>query len=337
MKPYTYAFLAAAAACGLASAAETAYTTPVGYVSLGNTTPSQPAVAANSDAFITIPLQKSASFTGTVSSVAGDVITLSGTPGFTAGQFTSSPFVARLGSGAKEGLVALVTANSADSITLSVQPGDSLAGVVAGDSVSIQASWTVASLFAGNTIPSGTQLLAYSGTGAGILVAPDLIFEFDGSNWVDTNSFDTADGFVLYPGEGFVLRTVGTEISSLVVTGEVPTSKHRLVVPNLSPGVGQDSTVGFFSPVGELIGSSGLGWTAGDQLLVWDNTTSGIIKAPVTVLEFDGTAWVDTNTFDDVSATFSLNAGQSYVFRRSATAPGGDVIWSDSQSYLPSL
>ena len=31
MKPYTYAFLAAAAACGMAYSAETAYTTPVGY------------------------------------------------------------------------------------------------------------------------------------------------------------------------------------------------------------------------------------------------------------------------------------------------------------------
>ncbi len=335
MKTYIpYSLLLAAASCGMAFGAATAYTTPVGYVSLGNAG----SVPANTDVYVSIPLERPAEYGGSVSSVSGNTVTLSGSPGFTVNQFASGvPYIVEIGSGAKSGLVALVVSNDAGTVTVAPQPGLSLSGILSGDLLRIRKAWTVSTFLSSTTIPVGTQLLANSGTVPGIVVAPDLIFEYDGANWVDTNTFDSADNVVLYPGEGFVLRTTGSAISSLSVSGEVPSSNHLTVISNFSPGVGQDSSIGYIGAVGEKIGVSGLGYTGGDQLLVWDNTTTGIIKAPVTVLEFDGSVWVDTNTFDDVSTTFELTSGQSYVFRRSPSASGADVVWSDQQTYIPSL
>jgi uncharacterized protein (TIGR02597 family) len=334
MKPIiSFALLGALFAVGAANAA---VTDPVGYVSLGDTTVGQPAVKANTEVRVSIPLDKKTVFAGTVASVAGNVITISGTPGL--GNLVTVPHVVKIGNGAAEGLTALVTASTASSVTVSVQPGDSLAGVVAGTELSIQEAWTVSSFLSGGTLPTGTQLFAFSGAAPGIVIAPDLIFEFDGTGWVDTNTFESANNVVLYPGEGYVLRNpTATPIASLVLTGEVPTANHRVVVSNLAPGVGQDIPFGFISPVDEIVGVSGLGFTSGDQILSFSNSAAGVVKAPVTILEYDGTGWVDTDTFESVTGTFPLKGGVSYVYRRATTAPGGDIIWSNEQTYIPTL
>ena len=60
----SYSILAATAASGMAFG-QTAYTTPVGYVSLGNAG----AVPAHTDMSVAIPLQRPAEWSGTVSSV----------------------------------------------------------------------------------------------------------------------------------------------------------------------------------------------------------------------------------------------------------------------------
>jgi len=305
-------------------------------VSLGDTTPGQPAVKANTEVRISIPLDRESVFSGTVSSVSGSVITISGTPNLAS--LIAEPHVIKIQDGSAEGLVALVTANTTNSVTVSLQAGDSLTGVGSGTSIAIQKAWTVSTFLSGGSIPVGAQLFAFSGSTAGILIAPDLIFEYDGANWVDTNSFESADNVVLYPGEGYVLRNpTATPIESLAVSGVVPTSNSRVIIPNLAPGVGQDVPFGFLSPIDEIVGVSGLGFTVGDQILSFNNSTAGIVKAPTAILEYDGADWVDTDSFEAVTTTFPLVGGASYVYRRAAAAPGGDIVWSNEQSYIPSL
>lgn len=339
MKTYIpYSLLLAAASAGMAFGAETAYTTPVGYVSLGNTTPSQSAVAANTEVRISIPLDREVVFQGVVDTagVTGSTIPFAGTPAL--GNLTTVPHIAIIANGAKSGLVGLVTANTANSVTIQTQSGEVVTDVAAGAGVVIQKAWTVSSLLSGGVIPTGTQLFAFSGTAPGIVIAPDLIFEFDGTDWVDTNSFEPANNVVLYPGEGFVLRNpTTTPIPSLVVSGTVPKANHRLIVSNLSAGVGQDIPFGFTSPVNEVVGLSGAGFTIGDQILAFNNTTTGVVKAPNIILEWDGADWVDTDSFEPVTTTFSFQGGVSYVYRRPAGAPAGDVTWSNQPTYVPSL
>ncbi len=327
--------LAALLAVGAAHAAAT---DPVGYVSLGDTTAGQPAIKPNTDVAVAIPLDKPAAFAGTVASVAGNVITISGTPAL--GSFTATPNIAKLESGAKTGLNGLITANTANTVTITVPTGDSLTGVIAGDAISLRPAWTVVGTF-GTTLPAGTQILGFSGNTPGINLASDLVYEFDGSNWVDAIFGDTVDNNVFYTGESFVIRNnAATPIASLVVSGEVPTTNSRVIVSRFAGAPnGQDNRVAYVSPVNETIGDSHLGAisTPGDQILAFNNNAAGINKSSSTIVEWDGADWVDAIFGDTVTNTFNLVGGQGYVLRRAAAAPVGDTIWADQPSYVGSL
>ena len=336
MKPIiSFALLGALFAVGAANAA---VTDPVGYVTLGDTTAGQPSIKAQTDIVASIPLDQASVFAGTVASVAGNIITISGTPAL--GSFTGTPHVAKIEGGAKSGLVSLITANDATTVTVTVPTGDSLAGIVAGDAITIRPAWTLLKLATGNTLPAGTQLLAFGGSTPGINLASDAAYEWDGTAWTDLNSFDLANNVVLFTGESFVIRNgTNTPVTSFVVTGEVPTSNSRVVVSKLAAGVGQDNRLAYVSPVSEVIGVSGLGaaLVSGDQLLVFNNGSAGINKAASSVIEWDGSAWTDLDTFDNVTNTFSLVGGNGYVIRKGSAAAVSDVVWSDAPTYVPTL
>ncbi|BCU76065.1 TIGR02597 family protein [Luteolibacter sp. LG18] len=329
MKPFhSFAMLAAIAAVGQAFAVD-ATTTPVGYVSLGNKTTGQPAIADGSDVAISIPLVNAAAFTSTVASVAGNVVTLSASPTLGTG-----PFIAVVESGTKEGLVALVASTSGANVTLTLQPGDSLTGVSAGNTVSIRPASTIKSFFSGNTLVDGLELDAFSGATAGTNLAPDALFFYFAGDWYDAGS-NIANDTVLYPGESFIIRNVtGSNQQSLVVSGEVPKFNSRVVISKLAAGTEQDNRISYLSPVDQTIGSSGLGSSDGDQLIFFDNGV-GLNKSGDNLFYFAG-AWYDGGS-NDVTNTFTLKAGEGYIYRRVADAPVGDVVVSDSQSYRASL
>lgn len=344
MKPYLYSLIAAAAATGLASAQTTAHTDPVGYVSLGDTTPGQPAIKANTDVFASVPLLRAPEFAGSVSSVSGNTITLSGTPGLTAspavGSFAPTsgiPYIIQIGSGpgTKKGLIAMVTSNTVNQLTVTVQLGDSLSGVINGDAITVCKATTVSNLFENSPVPATTQVLGYSGVSPAVNLGPDLIYEFDGTNWIDTDSFDIADNVILYPGESFYIRNqTASPITSIVVTGNANVSNFRTVLP--SSGVQQDIPFSFLGGSGEVIGTSGLAAVsvAGDSIQTADNTVSGINKGPTKIIEFDGTAWIDTDSFDDVSLTYKLEPGVGYFLRSAAAA---DRPLANEPDYVPGL
>lgn len=340
MKPIIpFALLGAFFAIGAAKAAST---TPVGYVTIGDTTIGQPSIKAGTDVFASVALLRPSVFAGAISGVSGNVVSISGTPGFTAspaaGSFAPSPgvpYIVQISTGARAGLIALITANDASSLTLAVQAGDNLTGVVAGDLVTVREATTVSNFFESSPVPAGTQVLGFSGTTPGVNLASDLIFEFDGSDWVDTNSFESAANVVLFPGESFVIRNQSVSaITSIVVTGEVNATNVRTILP--ASGVSQDIPFSYFGAGGEPIGSSSLGAISspGDQILLTDSTAAGLNKAASTIIEFDGSGWVDTNSFEDVSATFKFEPGVGYFLR---AASSGDRTLSDVPAYVPGL
>lgn len=330
MKPKIIQSILAAAllAPGALFAQTTATTTPVGYVSLGN----NGTVPANADVVVTIPLFRPAIFSGTVASVSGSTITISGTPGL--GSLTSVPHTVVIGSGSKIGLNAVVTSSTSNSVTVSVSTGDSLSGVTAGDTISIRPAWTVRS-FLGASFPAGTQLLTLPDSGSFNPSAVG-IYEWDGTGWVDTVvSGDYADNDVLYPNETYIVRNQSaTPLTSFVVSGDVPVVPNRVVIA-ASGASGSDNAVCYFSPVTEKISTSGLTAIAnpGDQVLGFNNTTSGFNKAATTILEYDGTGWVDTVVSGDYEPNFPIGGGQGFIFRRASTSTSS--IWTDVPSYLP--
>ena len=336
MKPLSFALLAAAAACGLASA-ETAYTTPVGYVQLGDTTPGQPSVKGQSDVLLTVPLDRPTAFAGLIQSVTnGNEINLQGTPGFTGGQWTGVPHVVKVTSGAKDGFYALVSSHDADTLVVTLPPGQNLTSVAAGDEVSVLPAWTAKTLFSGSSLPADTELYQYSGASPGINIASDFLYVWDGTDWIDGVSGDPVDP-VIYPGELFVIRNVGAApIPSITVTGQVPSSSFTNVVTNFGAGQ-QDLPFGVFASADQTIAEAGLTAIAqpDDELNLYDNGSTGFNKAASTVFVFDGTDWLDAVSGDPVPPTFKLKTGDGFIYRRAAGSP--TVNWTATPSYIPSL
>lgn len=340
MKPYTYALLAAAAACGLASAAETAYTTPVGYVALGDTTVGQPAIKAFTDVAVSVPLHRPTEYAGQVASTTSTTVTLSGTPAWTSNQWApgaSTPYLVTVNSGAENGFTGLITGNTADTLTITPVTGGSLTNVVATDKVKIYKAWTLITLFPPGTFTSGVRVFGFSGTTSGINLAADLNYLWNATtgNW--TRGTTISNDVIFYPGESFFIRTIGTQVASLTLSGEVPTSNSRTFVDKFTAGVGQDTRVGYISPVDELIGSSGLSavLTSGDRLFGFNNNAAGINKAPVDNLLWNATTGNWTSGTTIVNGTYTLKPGMGYFVRRLANAPVGAGDWKDQPSYLP--
>lgn len=335
----SYSLLAAMAATGAAFAAE-ATTTPVGYVTVGDQT-STISVAANTDVALSVPLLRASEFAGTVSSVTGSTLVVEGAQNWTATQFTadpSKPYVLYVTSGTQEGLSALVTASSGSSLTLTVVEGD-LAGVAVDSEIKIVPAWTAKTFIAPSAVAPGTQLLAFAGTVPGINLAPSQILTSTGTAWVYTfGGSGSADNFIVYPTESFVLRAGATAVNSLVVTGEVPTFKHRQTLSKLTPsGQAQDIRFSYTNPASQGLLASGLGITAGDQLLIFNNAVAGKNKAPSQIITYTGTSWVGTFGISGSQNDYQLTGGQGYVYRTASGATASNRDWISAQSYLPSL
>jgi uncharacterized protein (TIGR02597 family) len=329
-------------AAGVAVAQPTTATTaPVGYITLGNQA-SATAVPANTDVVVSSPLLRSSEFGGVVSSVTGNTVVVSGSQGWTATQWTSDaskPYLLYAASGAQEGLSAIITGSSDNSLTVTVVDG-TLSGLAAGDKLKIIPAWTAKSFISPASVPPGTQLFAYAGNAAGINVSPSHIMASTGSTWVFTlGGSGTADNFIVYPTESLVLRTGANPVTALVLSGEVPTFKHRTTLSKLSAqGTAQDIRIAYTSPVNQPLLASGLGNAAGDQLFIYDNAATGRNKAPSQIMTYTGSAWV--GTFGPLTGnqnTYELFGGRGYVYRAAASTPQGNREWSSSQSYLPSL
>src|SRR4051812_1459727 len=105
-----------ALASGVFGQTTVARTNPVGFVTV--------TVPAQSDAVISIPMRRPAVFQGTISSIAGNQVTLSSTPVLPAG----TVFALMLASGTKEGMIGKITAQSAAVVTVSLDAGDNFTG-----------------------------------------------------------------------------------------------------------------------------------------------------------------------------------------------------------------
>jgi uncharacterized protein (TIGR02597 family) len=310
--------------------AATAYMDPVGAVvvtCLGGP------VSGASDTRISIPFMDSPVFVGTVASVAGSDITLTGAA-FTAGEFDDvdgppyayAEYYVLVDDGSLEGGMLDITTNTADTVTVA----DSTSGLVAGDTVSICEHWAVTDIggdLANPVFKDQTKLFLYDSTAPGINKAPYTSYtywtdEATYGTWYD-GSFNVVDAVTLYPGDSFVVRTVGTEAADveLVLSGNVPMNNIRMYVMN--DGSDQDNFVGMMSPLGVPTLDTGLGITDQDKIYVPANTAPGINKAP----SASYTYWTDyasywtwyDGVFNDMNAV-PLEVGWGYIYRKVGNA-----------------
>jgi uncharacterized protein (TIGR02597 family) len=343
MKTLSLSLLATAIAAGVASAA-TAYTTPVGYVSLGNTTGGD-AFPANTDIRVSIPLFNPIDGVATIATggINGSVLTIDGAA-YTADEWIG--YYAVVTSGSNNGQILLVTDNDATTLTvMTTTPGDTLAGLADGNTLDLSLAWTIGSAI-GN-VPVGTQLLGFSGNGVGQNVAADALYSFGepfpgffgGVNqWYNALSLQPAANEILFPGESLLIRTGASPITSLVVAGAVSTANSRTVI--LGGAGSQDTTLAFVSPVGQTVINAGIPAVPGDQILLFDVTSTGQNQAASTIYAFGEpfpgffggvNKWYNSLSLQALT-TESLPGGESYIYRTAGAAT--DTVWSGQPDFV---
>ncbi len=207
-----------------------------------------------------------------------------------------------------------------------------------------------------NQTTAGTDLLAaatyyyYSGT------------SFGGPGWRALGNFTTIyDDLVLYPETYFILRNNTANALSFVPVGSVSTLAAATtsngtstigvniatVLNTLAANTDQDNAVALPVAVdttlagsnlyesGAFTGSSVIGGSAGDQLLVYNNATTGTDKlAAKTYYYYTGTAFggAGWRSLQDGFATLDnadiLKAGVGFIVRKRGSASPRSVIWN---------
>lgn len=312
IKTPSFMALAAAGVLALATSgyAQTTVTTdPVGFNTVN--------CLANSDTYASLPFTRPPEFVGTVASVSGNTVTVSGTTGWTANQFVyvsgSQPktYYALIGtsstSNPNEGRVYLVTANDSVSVTLNLN-GDSISSIASGTPISLIPYWTLNTVFpasdenvsftpSSSPISLKTQILIpdYQSSGINLAANKSYYFITSGTNvgWRlagDSPLVDHGDDVLVPDGYIIVRNKNSAPASTLTEIGSVLTKKISIPLASQSTSK-QDNFVSIVRPVDVALSNTGLdpalnnfvasanNISIKDEVLLFDNSTAILNRA----------------------------------------------------------
>lgn len=311
MKPITYALLAAAAACGLAGA-QTAYTTPVGYVSV--TTP------ANADTTVSACLNRAPELQTVATSASGSTLTLKAAD-IAANAFAFAPpsqpktYYVKFLDGSLVGQYQTIDSNLAsndngtpsdktdDFVVLTLESPVVITGT---PSVVVAPHWTLNTLFPGGagvgttTDPTEASALVLRQDQAsnGINRAPNKSWVYfvdsapapNASGWYDFSDLGAGiqNDQVLYPDEFYLIRNLTAAPVVWTISGEVPKASPSTTL--VKSAAMNDNYLSVPVPVDMTLVESGLlqsgAYTpttdpteAVDSVLLYSDSAAGINKA----------------------------------------------------------
>jgi uncharacterized protein (TIGR02597 family) len=321
----------------------------------------------NSDSFVALPFIRPPVFLGGIQSVAGNTITVAGSP-WTANQFVYAAgiqpnhYYVLVGpansANPKEGHTYPVISNGTNTLAVELGP-DNLAGVPANAQISVIPNWTLATVFpptdqnvsftpTTSTAQYKTQIRVPDVSAPGIDL-PYVTYFFsnnvNGSSanvgWrlVGDNTTDHGDDALL-PDSYFVVRHQnGSPTLPLISLGGVLLKKFT--VPLMTAiGSAQDNPVSMLRPLNVALNATGLNATdgsfvPGDQLRVFNNAQVGFNKAPSAIYVQNAAVphgpWrlVSGNPVNDRGADV-IPAGTGFIIRKAATADAAPDYWTNS-------
>ena len=272
---------------------------------------------------------------------------------------TGSGLAATYDHSPKEGSYYTVTASGTNTLTVNLN-GDSLSTVAAGTSVSLIPYWTLSTAFPASD--AGTSYIASTSTGiggratqiflpdltdAGINLAPTSAYYYYNNFWhlVGGNITVSHNDTILLPSSYFIVRNFTTPTTFTPIGGVY---MNRLSVALDTQGSSQqDNEVAVNRPTAFMLNdldlitsgafvastSSGIGGRA-DQLFVYDNTVSGINKAPSATYYYRAGAWrlVGGNITTDYGST-TIPCGTGFTIRKARNNTGSTAFWQNTRNY----
>lgn len=330
----TYFSILAAAACGMAYG-QTAYTTPVGYITHTiNTVGGANALTLIGPAFVqpsVFSSASSASSTGLkVVSFAGGVPTN-----------LNATYILEITSGVNEGWWSTVTSSTATTITTNdAFPANSGAAT----KVSVRKHNTVQSFLGENTpglIPSDgvtgdeIQLLNPDQSLTPIAYFPAEITGGD-ADWYDIGTSTIANDTVIYPGTGIIVKTTRNSNLTFVSTGVVKITDTQV---DIYPGL---NVIAQTAAAGASLNATGLNTgliplnAAGDNLnadeLQFFNADQSLTPHSAAVpalLETQGFTMVNIGTSEE-SGSQSLASGAGALVKRNVSETESTIIMKGS-------
>ncbi len=271
--------------------AQTVATDPVGFLQpfeAPSPAPSVPNLLANADTPVSIPFTRPPEFVGSISSVSGNTITVSGTP-WTANQFVFNPagspaqhnhYYALIGPGTsnpKDGHAYPITANGTNTLTVDTTQ-DNLTGIPASSQVLVIPNWTLGTVFPASdanvsytpttaTRTFKTQIFIPNYSAPGINQAFSTIYFYSNNVNNSTNNVGwrvfgdnttSHDDDPLLPDGYFVVRNQnGAPAGTLTTLGSVLTKKFAIPLVT-SATAQQDNSVAMIRPVDVALSDTGL-------------------------------------------------------------------------------
>jgi len=339
----------------------TVTTNPVGYVQLTCT--------AASDTTVAVPFTQPAAFVGTVASVSGSTVTVSGTAGWTVNQLTyavtgSSTYYAQMGpyssgSDPLDGSYFTIVANGTNTLTLALG-GDNISTVPAGSTITVYPYWTLGTVFPPST--SGTAFIAstspvvrqtqiflpnYSAAGDYLSTAATYFFYNSAWRMVGDLVTNSHNNDILIP-DGYITVRNPSATTTLTSMGNVQTGNFMIPLDTLTSGP-QDNAVGICRPVDTSLNNLGLissgAFTPStspvvrkDQIFLVSNTSVGLYKsANATYFYYMGTSGTGWRLVGDLITNDHGNdlipAGTGFTIRKVASSNGASAFWQNPPTY----
>jgi uncharacterized protein (TIGR02597 family) len=290
-----------------------------------------------------------------VSSVNANVLAVTPSPDWSANQFVytagtqTNTYYVRFTSGAAEGRIYAVTANDSNSVSLNLG-SDTLAGVTANDSLSIEPYWTLGTIFpngngvniSATTGNRNTEVLAPDRTSSGINLSSAATYFFNSGAWKQFGVGGIHNDDIVQPNSSLVVRHNVSTSTSARVAGVVVASKLTFALRTQTTDR-QDNAIGLIRPVALSLNNSGLIASGAfqasplpgnrtDELLVFDNSVASRNKSAAAVYYYWTNAWRQVGLGStDVGASPVLVPGGGFIIRKATN--GVSPVWTNAPNY----
>ncbi|MGZ5544801.1 MAG: TIGR02597 family protein, partial [Limisphaerales bacterium] len=310
----------------------------------------------NSDNIVSIPFGRAPAISLLVGSTAANVITVSSSPGWTANQFVyssgtqSNSYFVRFTSGAAAGRIYPITANGGNTLTVNLG-NDSLAAVVQNDAFSIEAYWTLDTVFPNgtgvNVSPTignrNTEVLIPDLTSAGINLSASKVYFFNGGVWKQVGQGSTShNDDILQPNAYLIVRHNVATNTVLNSAGRVISSPITTTLLTKA-GTSQDNYIGLQRPVSVSLNDSGLissgAFAASplpgsrtDELLTFDNSVVARNKSSSASYYYWNGAWRQVGAGGaDVGTDLVFQPGTGIMIRKGTNSVS--PVWTNSATW----